>query len=336
MTRLRRWLVEQSAWHIAAGVMLVVAIVVTLDQPSRAIAGDARTYVEAASSLSEGSYSAPSEPSGTPRYPPGFPILLAPAVMAFGDAGARAVSTVIGVCLVTAVWALARHLGGDRAAVAASTIWAFSPMVNNFTTDVMSDPAAALFSLCAALAAARGRWALAGLALAWSTWIRIIHVTFLGGLGRNRRAWAVAAVALLPLVVFQLAVYGRLAGYDGAQAGFSFDYVFERTGLLFVDRPSPWANWQFVPGVLFGLSSGLVPMLPVLAAYEAVRSWADPAVRLGTWVVLANVLVYLPYYFQAARFMLPAACFVIAGAAAGLVRAIDSVGAWIGGVRAAT
>lgn len=325
MRPLRAWLEGLSIWLVGAIAMLLVALVVTVDQPDRAITGDSRAYVEAAESLSDGEYAAASEPSGTPRYPPGFPMLIAPAVWVWGDGGARAMGIASGALLVVAVWALARQLGGDRAAFVAAAIWCASPMVSRFSTDVMSDPAAALFVVGGVLAAARGRWVVAGILLAWSTWVRIIHVVFLGGLGRRRKAWLAAVLVLVPLVVFQLAVYGRLAGYDGGQAGFSLGNVLAHTGLTFVDRPSPWANWQFVPGVLFGLSAGLVPMLPVLAAFEARAAWGDPAVRLGTWVVVANVVIYLPYYFQAARFLLPAACFVIAGASAGIVRIIDRV-----------
>lgn len=315
--------VTSWGWLIVAVALLGVAVVVTVARPERVIAGDSRAYVEAAESLRHGSYEAPSEPTGVPRYPPGFPIVLAPFVWAGGDDGARAVSAVLGCILVVLVWAAAARIGGLRAAAVAAVLWIASPMLTDYSTEVMSDPVAAASVLVALLAALSGRWVWAGLALGWSSWCRLIHVVFLVGLGRRRHAWLAAAAVLVPLAAFQLQVYGRLAGYDGGQAQFSLDYVTQHTPLLFMDRPSPWPNWQFFPGILAGLEGGLVPLLPLFAGVELVARRGEAAARLAACVIAGNVAVYLPYFYQAARFMLPAACLVVVFAAAGAVRLVD-------------
>lgn len=317
-----RWFGD-GGWRALSLAALLVAVVVTVTDGVGEIGGDARVYVEAARSIGEGAYEAPSEPSGVPRYPPGFPLLLAPFVAAWGEGGARAASAVIGGLLVVSVWQLARVLGGHRAAALAAVLWTASPLVRDFSTDVMSDPAGALLVVAAILASITGRWMLTGLALGGSSWVRLIHVTFIVGVGRRRAAWVGAAVALVPLAVFQLRTYGRLAGYDGGEAQFSLSYVFDHTPLIVMTNPSPWPNWQFVPGLLWGLQRGLVPMLPIFAAVELVARRREAPARLAAWILLVNVLVYVPYFFQASRFVLPAACVLIAFSAAGMVRVVD-------------
>jgi 4-amino-4-deoxy-L-arabinose transferase-like glycosyltransferase len=311
------------AWTAASIVLLAAAVILTVNQPKQVIVGDALAYVEAADAVGEGRYQAASEPDGVPRYPPGFPIVLAPFVGGWGHDGARAASIVIGAALLGSVWFAARRVADDRAAALAALLWMASPMVRDHSTQVMSDPAGALFVMLAFLAALRGRWLLAGLALAWSSWIRLIHAAFLFGAGRRGASWLAAVLVLVPLAVFQLRTYGRLAGYDGDEAQFAVSNIFGGTPLVFMDRPSPWPNWQFFPGILWGLKSGLVPLLPLLAGFELAVRRAEPAARLAAWIIVSNVVVYLPYFYQTARFVLPAACLIIVFAAAGAVRIVD-------------
>ena len=68
-------------------------------------------------------------------------------------------------------------------------------------------------------------------------------------------------------------------------------------------------------------------MLPIFAGYELWQRRAEPAARFAAWTIVANVLVYLPYYYQAPRFVLPAACLVVVFAAAGAARLVDALGA---------
>lgn len=312
-------------WQIASLLLLVVALVLTVDHPPRVIGpNDARIYIEAAEAVAQGEYASDSEPSGVPRYPPGFPLMLSPFVAAWGDDGARAATILWGAALVGLVWLAAKRIAGDRGAAIAAILWSLSPMLTDYSTDVMSDPAGAGFVVLAFLWASSERWVLSGLALAWSGWIRLIHVVFLGGLLRHRRAWLAAALLLIPLGVFQLRTYGRLAGYDGGGAEFSLSHIGGPTPLMFFDRPSPWPNWQFFPGLLWGLQSGLVPMLPLFAGFEIFSRRSDPSVQLAGFVIVANVAIYLPYYYQAPRFVLPAACLVVVFAAGGIARVIDA------------
>jgi hypothetical protein len=282
-------------------------------------------YVEAAASVADGEYRAPSEPTGVPRYPPGFPLLLAPSVAIAGDAGARATATAIGALLVAVVWFASRELAGDLAATIAGLLWVLSPMVRDYASDVMSDPAAAALVVIGVVAANRGRWVLAGLAWGGSSAVRLIHASFLPALGRRRAGWIAAAAVLAPLALFQLKTYGRLAGYDGSEAEFSLSHVLARTPLVVMSRQSEWTNLEFFPGLLFGLSGSLVPGLPLFAAYEMWTRRGEAVVAAAAWIVAANVLVYLPYYFQAARFMLPAACLMIVFASAGVVSLVRSL-----------
>jgi hypothetical protein len=312
-------------WRVMSVGLLLVAVLLTAAPFGRTIEGDARVYVEAAHSLTEGHYTAASEPTGVPRYPPGFPVMLAPFVSIWGDGGAKALSSALGAVLVGLVWLAALRLEGHRAAATAALLWCASPLVRDYGSDVMSDPAGAVFVMVGLLAALRGRWVVTGLALAWSSWIRLIHVVFLAALGRRPAAWLAAAGLLAPLVVFQLHTYGRLAGYGGAQAEFSWSHIFGGTPLQLMDSVSPWPNWQFFPGLLWGLRFGLVPMLPLFAGYELIVRRSEPAAQLAAWVVTSNVIVYLPYFYQAPRFVLPAACLVIVFSAAGVIRVVDSV-----------
>lgn len=329
-TTIARWRVAGGArgspWLMVSLVALAVAMMTTVAWgPTGVARDDPRIYVEAAESIAHGDYRSDSEVSGLPRYPPGFPLMLAPFVAAAGDRGAELAGIFFGVALTGLVWLCAHRLGGARASALAALCWMLSPLASDYATGVMSDAAAASMVMLALLAVMAERWVLAGMALGWSCWIRLVHVPFLAGLGARRRPWLVAALLLLPLAVFQVQIYGRLAGYDGDQAQFSLANMFGGTSLLYLDTPSPWPNWQFVPGLLMGLRGGVVPLLFLFAAYELWAARAAPVVRLATWVLVANVLIYLPYYFQAARFMLPGACVVLAFGACGVVRLLDAL-----------
>jgi hypothetical protein len=251
--------------------------------------------------------------------------MLAPFVAAAGDRGAELAGILFGTALTGLVWLCSHRLGGARASALAAVCWMLSPLASDYATGVMSDAAGAAMVMLALLAVMAGRWVLAGVSLGWSCWIRIIHVPFLAGLGARPRAWLAAALVLLPLAIFQLEVYGRLAGYEGDQAQFALANIFGGTSLLYLDNSSPWPNWQFVPGMLMGLRGGVVPLLFLFAGYELWATRASAVARLATWVLVANVLVYLPYYFQAARFMLPGACVVLAFGACGVLRLVDTL-----------
>lgn len=305
--------------------LLASALFVTARPVAGIGADDPRVYVEASHSLLDGAYRSPSEPGGVPRYPPGFPVMLAPFVAAAGDDGARAASVLIGGALTALVWWSAHRVAGARASALAALFWMLSPLLRDYATEVMSDPAAAAMVMLAFLAALADRWVLVALALGWSCWIRLIHVPFLLGLGRRPPAWLAAVLTLVPLAAFQLAVYGRLAGYAEDQAQFSVGNIFGGTSLLYMGRPSPWPNWQFVPGMLGGLRGGVVPALVVVAGYELWTRRDEAAARFAAWIIVANVLVYLPYFFQAARFMVPGACLVVVYGACGVVRLVDRV-----------
>lgn len=305
---------RESAWWRWIGLsLLVVALAVTLSQPIGLIESDSIVYTEAAESIAQGSYAAASEPGGVPRYPPGLPLLLAPLTYVAWPDSASALMMAIGAALCGLVWFSARVLGGWRAASVAAVVWSFSPMLRTTGQFIMSDAPAALLVMAALLAVIRGRWILAGLAIGGSSVIRLPHVLFT--LASWRRSYLVSAAAvLIPLALFQLATYGRLAGYSGSQAQFAPHYLWGDTLYLQITNPSSLPNWQFFPGTLLGMDGHLVPLLPLAASAELWRR-RDSVARFALAIVSINLGTYLFYFYQMERFLLPAACVLTVFAA---------------------
>lgn len=300
-----------------AVVSLLAAVAATLSGHVAPIGtGDSGIYASAARSLAAGhGYHSAIEASGVPRYPPGFPLLLVPAAWVGSNAAMQATSLILGVLLVAAVWACARRLGGNVAATTAGVLILLSPLVRLAGTEVMADTPAALSTVLGLWAVAAGRERLAGLAMGAACWMRLDAVALLPGLGW-RRALAVAATVVGTLVAVQVALHdGNVLGYAGGQASFGLHYLWGGTVYESGSVRSALPNGEFYPSLLIGAGGWVMPGLGLLGGLGLWRRRAERPARLAAWVVVATVAVYLVYYFQSARFLLPAACALVVYAA---------------------
>jgi hypothetical protein len=155
-----------------------------------------------------------------------------------------------------------------------------------------------------------GRPWLAGMLTAFSGWVRLVHVVFVAAL--PRRAWVPAIGMLGVLAGWQLIVHGSLLGYEDSVVTFSLEHVTGRSWLEVVGNPSEVPNIVYYPAILYGYGAIGAPGLVVLAAVGLRRHWG-PAARFT--LVALNVAVYLPYFAQSARFMLPSVCLLTVFAA---------------------
>lgn len=312
-----------------------------------------------------------------PRYPPGMSVLLLPVVAAGGVEATgwlpyAAVLVVAGVAVL-----LAAKLGGARAAALAVAVLLGTRLALVFTTTVLSDlPAAALGMCVAALLALRRRPAaalLAGLIAGGDVWVRYSSLVLLpAGLAalstlhswpaRCRvAAWFVvgAALPLLCLALWQWAAFGSplLTSYDAyfrihpellPGPTFSLRYILERPPMMDLPHdgglPWRWPNAAAYPLQLAGLDSFLlVPGMGIAGALWLLRTVrrtdaAGAFARFGTAAIAATLALYLPYFYQSARFLtLPAALLGTAsavGAAEILARRLGAsgrAGARVGG-----
>lgn len=296
-----------NAWRYASWLGLAISAMAVIRQGHDA-GGDTRLYVKGADALlGDGSY-------GSVPYPPGFPALLAPFRALELPVGLVAVGS--SLALVTLVWWLAVRLGGPVAGAFSGVIIALSPLFPRYGALVMSDAPAAAAVVAALIAVTAGRFRLAGLLAAASAWMRLSHALFVVALP-TRRSIAAMVVAMLPLAVFNVAVYGSVSGYPAGAAEFSHSYLTGDVWLEVVGEVvSPYTNLYLWPAILFGRFGLLVPLLPVFAAAEIWMRRQEPAARMAAVLVAVNVTTHWFYFFQSARFILPSAALLVAFAAA--------------------
>lgn len=293
-------------WPWAAGASLALALAVTVAQrPAPRFVGDELDYIAAARDL-----------TGPSRFPPGWPMLLAP----WSVDGMYMIAAVLAVLLVVAIWWAAVEVGGWRAGATAGVLVVLSPGVTGSGSTIMADGPAALLVVAGLIAVLRGRHLLAGVLTALSGWLRLVHVAFVAAL--HRRAWPVALAVVVLLVAWQVVVKGSLLGYEGDSASFSPAYITRPLWLEHSGQPAEVGNLVYFPAVLFaGFGSLIAPGVGVLGVVGLRRRWDDGA-RFAAGIVVLALIVYLPYYFQSARFMLPAGCVLVVYAA-GLCGHVD-------------
>lgn len=241
------------------------------------------------------------------RYPPGFP-----AMLALTDVIGLPYWTVpmtCGLALVGLIWWGAMKLGGPVAAVSAGIFCIFSDLIGESGMMLMADTPAALFVIAALVTAMHGRWGLAGVMIAASTWVRLVHGAFIATMWGRQRAFLLGVITMVPLAVFNLVVFGSLSTYRSDQAGWSF--VAFREGVSLDGRPATDPNWVYYLSVLGGRWGYLVPLLPVFAGIEMWRRRSDRVTWIAAGIVLINLAAYAFYYFQSARFVLPAAAVIV-------------------------
>ncbi len=281
-------------WRAGAWATLIITVGVTIiERHATGLGGDAIDYIDAAKHL-----------SGSSRFPPGFPLLLAPLTGSWWAMEALTLAVAVG--LVAAIWWAAVKVGGWRSGVAASALMLLSPGIVEGGSAVMSDRLGALLIVGALLAVLYGRPLLAGVLAGLSGWVRLVHVAFCAAL--PRRAWPAAAVTVALLVTWQLLVKGSLLGYSSEQASYSLGNITGRTWYELVGNRASESNLTYFPGVL--TDGGLVAPFVAVPAVIGLWSHRSLGARFATGAVILNLAVYLPYYFQSARFMLPGACLL--------------------------
>jgi hypothetical protein len=332
------------------------------------LAGDIRPdsydYAYGAAALLHGSYIVDwdGEPR-VPRYPPGFSVLLMPAVALGGVHAAVWVPYTMALGLAGLCALVAARLGRPIAAPIAALLTLFTPAVTHLAQLIMSDlPAATLVALeMTLLALGRGPASvlLAGVVAGGLSWIRLAAAPLvLAGLvatgaragGRRGLVWygVGAGLPLLGLAFWQLSTFGSplTTSYQAAGAspgsadltGF-FSSTYAVGPPEFGDRPvlggdgRLWRvpNFVFYLLQLLGLDGFLglpgVGGLGVLGLSWLAGKHGAPAVvgRFGLTTVLLTLLVYVPYFWQSGRFLLVTSPVLAVASAVLLARALGRV-----------
>lgn len=285
------------AWRLLALAALSVATYVVATGERRPIEDqpypDAVTYVALAHNLADGEGwgARIADEREETRYPPGLPILLAP----FTAFDLDRVAVAISVLLVGAVWLVARHLGGDLSAAVAVLVLVSSETLRTQASFVMSDIPATLATVLALGAVTTHRNRLAGVLIGVSTWLRLANVAV--ALGLKRRGWVPFAAVILGLVVTKVA-WGW--GYAGDEAAWSPGHIWSVSGLQ-SPQQERFANVIAYPAMLLGLEGELT--VPGTALLAGLAVWRRPERWFVLAVVAGTLAVYLPYSYQAQRFM---------------------------------
>jgi len=331
---------------------------------------DAQEYADSARNLAHGEgYSTtvrdmPTHPSGRhpPRYPPGFPIALAPFAL-FGDfpANVQAGAKLIAVVYLLVMAMAALRLGGPLGALIAVVLVWMSPFASTSASLVMSDALGALLAVALLPLVdrrTRGAWVAAGGLAGFAIAVRLSAVAVLASLlltlkGRARGlAAAGAAPFLIGISLWQWMAFGApwrtgygywLPGLETFSVGSLTrsgprdgpwvipDRFGHDTWLDLICHPCPVGgamaslpSWIFYPLVLAGLFWVFAPPLVGVAGLAA--SWMrrrEAAAKLTLWTSALTLAVQLPYFYQAARFMAAPASMLTVMAAIGIARSVE-------------
>lgn len=298
---------------VAVCVLVVARDVVPLSaQPTP----DATSYAHLAENLGHGSgyeVDIAGEPEGS-RYPPGFPVMLAPILRA-GVPVERAAQGFT-VALIVAVWALARRIGGPAAGGVAVVVLATSEALMEQSSYVMADVAGALVTVLAGWCVVSGHNQIAGVLAGWAAWTRLAAVVAIAGM--RRRAWLPFSLVVLALAVVKLRTG---FGYRGGQIEWSIGNAFSDAALASnVTRGGNlWAYLTALAGVGGSLT---VPGVMAVAVWGA---WRLPGGRWALAASAATVAVYVPYFWQAERFMFPVLALGAVYAGGGVAHLAESV-----------
>jgi 4-amino-4-deoxy-L-arabinose transferase-like glycosyltransferase len=236
----------------------------------------------------------------------------------------QATSYLIGLLLIAAIWWCARTIGGDAAAIGAALLVLASPGVLHAGAEIMSDAPSALFVVGGLALLATGRERAAGVAMGIACVMRLDAVVYVPGLGR-RRALVAAAWIVGALVGFQLLVHGNVWGYRGDEATFGLGYLTHGTVLEVAGNASRDPNWRFYPQLLLGAGRLLVVGAPLLAGWAMWHRRREAVTRTAMWIVASTFAVYLFYFFQSSRFMLPVFAIVTVFGGVALADALQRV-----------
>jgi hypothetical protein len=326
---------------------------------------DTPDYVQGAQAILRGEYVVDWDwgVPHVPRYPPGFSMLLAPAVAIGGPDATVFVSFAAALAIGMAAAAIAARLSGPLAAPLAVFLVLYVKGSRDLAVVVMSDlPAAAILVVEVALLvyARRARhYVVAGIVAGALVWIRLplLALTLAGlvslsAVRTSRRAAAWYLCGAVPLIMllglWQFVTFGSpfVSSYQAAGAApdgstnigalFSLQYAlgepwnepWRYTGPL--DKLADWGlpNALLYPLLLLGADGyllrpgvGLVGLV-ALAGLALQRGSAGVFGRFGLTAVAATLAVYVPYFYQDARFIIAPAALLAIGAAALAVRCV--------------
>jgi 4-amino-4-deoxy-L-arabinose transferase-like glycosyltransferase len=325
---------ETWAWF-ALGVALVLAALVRWTLPVEIEdlrpRPDALEYEEAARNLVTGEGYSLVLDGGRypPRYPPGFSLLLAPAMWLTGGEFGAGVWVVLVCALggVAAVWALGLMTGGPASATAAVFLLALAPLHVRWSRAVMSDVPAATATtllvlggiLCVRRDARSFAWLALGAAAGLAALLRPTCTLLATPLGiatlatrePGRRLLAFGTGLVVGLV--PTALYGLLRFGSPLASGYGYWVPAEFFGWSnAVNGPAgggTTGNLAFYLRQLAGAST-LYPWPVALlgAAGLALALRGHGPARMLAWLTLATtallLAIYVPFFWQADRFLL--------------------------------
>ncbi len=303
-----------------------------------------------------------------PRSSPGYSLALVPFALAGHfprnvEFGAKL--TVV-LMVVAVAWA-ALELGGPWAAILAMALLGAGSFMKESALYVLSDAFAAALAV-AVLALVKRLTPLAvylgGFLAGYGLLVRASGLVILASLlivlrGRDRlRALVTAAPPVVGLLAYQWVTFGRpwRTGYGywlPHLKMFSLSFVTQHPlqgDHIFTDqlnhRAEKWLchvvvschgaspagalpNWLFYIMVLGGgLWIFAPPLVSLVGMVVAFRWWREPAAQFTLFVTALTGALYLPYFFQAARFMAAPALMLIVLACAGAIRWLQASALW--------
>jgi 4-amino-4-deoxy-L-arabinose transferase-like glycosyltransferase len=266
-----------------------------------------------------------------PRYPPGFSLLIVPAMWLTAGQHGAGIWTVLVSALagVACVWAMGLVVGGPASALAAALLLALAPLHVRWSRAVMSDvptaTAAAGLALGGLLCRGRGAgaWFALGVAAGLAALLRstctllalplavMLFVEHGAGRAAARRVGALAAgvgAGLLPLALYDLRRFG-----SSLASGYTYWVAADFFGWANVLGPpaagGSESNLVFYGRLLAGAGSLYGWPVALLAAAGTVTGLRRPgaaralaALTLATGLML--LAVYLPFFWQWDRFFL--------------------------------
>jgi hypothetical protein len=298
-----------------------------------------------------------------PRYPPGFSLVLVPFA-AFGGSypsNVLAATPWLGVAFVLAASLTAWLLGGPITAGLAVALLGTAPFSIESGSLLLADAFAAAVTMFAAGLLQRRSFVPAAVAASLLGLLGLVRLSALVAipallLSLPRQLWRRVVLFVLPgvlaIAIFQWATFGSplKTGYDYWLPGlkmFDLLYAIQRpmgdsptmvgdqlSGELLMwlcpcpDDGGPLTqlpNVLFYPAVIFGpFWIFAPPLVGVLGAAVALRSWREPAARFTLWLALLTLTLMIVYVFQAARLVAAPAALLAIHASVGVVRCLDA------------
>jgi 4-amino-4-deoxy-L-arabinose transferase-like glycosyltransferase len=304
---------------------------------------DALEYEEAARNLASGQgYSLVLDGGHyPPRYPPGFSLLLVPAMWLTGGEHGAGVWMVLASALagIACLWAIGLRVGGAASGTAAALLLALAPLHVRWSRAVMSDVPATTVTTAlalgglAALGRGPGAWFALGLAAGLAALLRstctLLALPLAGMLvadpgaraGAGRRLAALTAgvgVGLLPLAAYDVVRFGSPLA-DGYHYWVGVEF-FAWPNVVGVPTGGTDPNLVFYARQLAGGGALYSWPIAILAAAGCVLGVRRPGparalVVLAAGTALVLLAVYLPFFWQWDRFLLPLVPLVLALAA---------------------